>query len=182
MNRVEIVNEYFMWLRDLVCSDHFAKTMSYDKLLMHLHNTEFVYLIPKDQNRAADGVSLRYRFATSMEHLDRSWVLDCLEGPCSVFEMMVGLANRCEKTIMDDPLIGNRTGEWFWGMVSNLGLGAMYDSRFDKRLVHDTVSRFLNREYGSDGKGGLFTVPHCSRDMRDIEIWDQLSYFLGTIT
>lgn len=182
MSRDEIVNEYFMWLRDLVCSDHFSNTNSYDKLLMHLHNTEFVYLIPKDQNRAADGESLRYRFAMAKGYSDRAWISECLAGPCSVFEMMVGLANRCEETIMDDPLIGNRTGEWFWGMVTNLGLGAMYDRRFDKRYVHEVISRFLNREYEPDGRGGLFTVSHCSHDMREIEIWNQLSYFLGTIT
>lgn len=182
MNQYEITNEYFMWLCDLVDSDRFSGPISYTKLLMHLHNTEFVFLIPKDQNRAADGISLRYRFATTYRVRDRDLIMDFLGGPCSVLEMMVALANRCEETIMDDPQIGNRTGEWFWGMVTNLGLGGMYDTRFDKRTVHDVISRFLNREYDPDGRGGLFTVRHCDHDMRDVEIWNQLSYYLGTIT
>lgn len=182
MNRNEIANEYFMWLCDLVRSDHFSGPISYRKLLMYLHNTEFVYLIPKDQNRAADGVSLRYKFASAQGYRDKNFIADCLDAPCSVLEMMVALANRCEVDIMDDPQIGNRTGEWFWGMVTNLGLGAMYDSRFDKRFVHDSISRFLNREYEPNGRGGLFTVHHCDHDLRDVEIWNQLSYYLGTIT
>jgi hypothetical protein len=182
MNRIEITNEYFMWLCDLVDSRRFSGPICYDKLLMHLHNTEFVYLIPKDQNRAEDGLTLRYRFSTMYDHRDRARIMDYLEGPCSVLEMMVALAKRCEQTLMDDPLYGNRTGEWFWGMVTNLGLGAMFDDRFDKQLVHDTISRFLNREYEPNGRGGLFTVNHCDHDLRDVEIWNQLSYYLGTIT
>lgn len=182
MNRIEITNEYFMWLCSLVNSDRFSGPISYDRLLMHLHNTEFVFSIPKDQNRAEDGVNLRYRFATMHDRRDSSLIMDYLDGPCSVLEMMVALAKRCEQTLMDDPLYGNRTGEWFWGMVTNLGLGAMYDTRFDKRLTHNVISRFLNREYEPNGRGGLFTVNHCDHDLRDVEIWDQLSYHLGTIT
>ena len=39
---------------------------------------------------------------------------------CSVLEMMVALAICCEETYMDNPNIGNRTGQWFWNMVKNI--------------------------------------------------------------
>lgn len=178
MTRNDVLNEYFKWLYNLVCEDRYSNNLSYRKLLMYLHNTEFVYSIRKDENRAADGVDLRYRFAM---HSGNQHISKWIEGPCSVLEMMVGLAIRCEETIMDDPQIGNRTGQWFWGMIANLGLGSMVDSRFDEGEVERIVRRFLNRDYGPDGKGGLFTIRNCDCDMRKIEIWTQMLYYLDSI-
>lgn len=180
MTRDDVLNEYFEWLYNLVCEGRYSHNLSYHKLLMYLHNTEFVYSIKKDENRAADGVDLHYRFATWFEKNDR-YILKCLDRPCSVLEMMVALAIRCEETIMDDPLIGNRTGQWFWGMITNLGLGSMIDSRFDEEKVKYIVDQFLNRDYSPNGKGGLFTVRNCDCDMRKIEIWTQMLYYLDSI-
>ena len=174
-----INDEYFEWLCELIDSKRFSKRVSYRKLLMHLHNIEFTWDIPKDYNRADDGIKLRRRFALARNDPELSTYIP---GPCSVLEMMVALAIRCEETIMDDALMGNRTGQWFWGMVTNLGLSAMKDSQFDRDFVDDVIARLLNREYEPDGKGGLFTVRHCSHDMRTVEIWCQLSWYLGSIT
>lgn len=175
----EINNEYFEWMTNLVCKNRYSNLISYRKLLACLHNTEFRYSIPKDENRAKDGVVLRYRFAyeyAGIEDAERY-----LEGPCSVLEMMVALAIRCEENIMDDPIIGDRTGQWFWGMIVSLGLGSMIDSRFSKRFVNDTIERFLDREYEPNGEGGLFTIKKCNRDLRTVEIWYQLCWYLDSI-
>ena len=172
-------DEYFEWLCDLVDSRRFSKHVSYRKLLMHLHNIEFTWFIPRDDNRADDGIQLRRRFALARNDMS---VIDYISGPCSVLEMMVALAVRCEETIMDDTLMGDRTGQWFWGMINNLGLSSMKDSKFDRDFVDDAIARLLNREYEPDGKGGLFTVRHCTHDMRTVEIWCQLSWYLDSIT
>jgi hypothetical protein len=108
--------------------------------------------------------------------------MNALDGPCSVLEMMIALAIRCEETIMDDPDIGDRTRQWFWGMIINLGLGGMTDANFDPDFVDDSVLRFLNRDYEPDGRGGLFTIRNCHRDLRDVEIWYQLCWYLDSIT
>lgn len=180
MNKDEIKNEYFDWLYNLVCGKRYSKNVSYKKLLMRLHDIEFTYLIPRDENRASDGEDLRYRFAITRGYPDQM-VLDAFDGPASVFEMLVGLSIRCEETIMDDPAVGDRTGQWFWGMIVNLGLGAMFDSRFDKALVDDIVDKFLNRQYEPDGRGGLFTID-CDTDLRNVEIWHQMCWYLDGIT
>lgn len=173
-----IQNDYFEWMFDLVCKDRYSELISYRKLLMALHNIEFAYSIKRDVNRAKDGVDLRRRFALSSYHED---VLDYLDGPCSILEMMVALAIRCEESIMDDTSIGDRTGQWFWGMITNLGLGSMNDDIFDRRYVNDVICRFLNHEYEPDGKGGLFTVKNCDKDLRNVEIWYQLCWYLDSI-
>ena len=60
--------------------------------------------------------------------------------PCSVLEMMIALSMRCEEQIMDDPDIGNRTGQWFWDMIDNLGLGEHERLKFDGRYVDEGAS------------------------------------------
>lgn len=175
--RDEIANEYFDWLFNVVCGRRYSKHVSYRKLLMHLHRTEFIYSIPRDENRAEDGIDLRYRFST-FKGYDASEYLD---EPCSVLEMMIALSIRCEENIMDDPNMGDRTAYWFWSMVTTLGLGSMTDDRYDRELVTDILTRFLNREYDPDGKGGLFQIRRCDRDLRKVEIWFQLCWYLDSI-
>lgn len=182
MIRDRITDGYIRWLLDLACGRRFSKQVSYRKLLLHLHSIEFTYILPMDENRAEDGKDLRWRFVLTHGYEDdQDRVLDILDGPCSVLEMMLALSIRVEEETMDDPAIGDRTGQWFWGMLVNLGLGSMHDSRFDAEHVDDIIDRFLERDYGYDGEGGLFTVRHCDRDMRDIEIWNQFNMYLNSI-
>lgn len=175
-----VSNAYFKWLYDLACGDLYAEEISYRKLLMHLHNVPFRYSILRDENRAEDGIDLRRRFA--YDYSDINDADEYLTDPCSVLEMMLALSLRCEENIMDDPDMGDRTKQWFWGMISNLGLGSMSDDQYDKRYVDHILNRFLDRDYDPDGKGGLFTVRNCEYDLRDIEIWVQLLWYLDNIT
>lgn len=171
----DINKEYFDWLCNMVCADRYSEEISFKKLLTTLHETEFIFINQMDSNRASDGVAMRRKYALEQGN-DK--LADGIEGPCSIFEMMVALAVRCEHTIMLDPAVGDRTGQWFWGMVTNLGLGSMEDNRYDERFANKTIATFLNREYEADGKGGLFTVKNCEKDLRDAEIWFQMCRYL----
>lgn len=175
-----IVNEYFEWMSEFVCDEKHIKNVSYRKLLMYLHLTKFRYpaSIPNDGNRAADGEGLRYRFAYERGYKDIS---THLTGPCSVLEMMVALAIRCEEQIMGDPDAGDRTAQWFWDMIKNLDLYSMTDKAFNKTSASRILNRFLDREYYCDGSGGLFTVPNCPYDLRAVEIWYQMCWYLNSI-
>ena len=174
---------YFNWLMALAIGNRYSKAISYKKLFTQLHSIEFRYSIRNDGNRAEDGVDLRYRFAiTEMRDVSEDIVLDVLDGPCSVLEMMIALAIRCEETIMDDPSYGDRSLQWFWGMVVNLGLGAMTDDQYDDEYVTYGLDRFMDRKYEPNGKGGLFTIRDCDRDLRTVEIWYQLCWYLDSIT
>lgn len=183
MNENTIINKYFRWLFGLVCENRFPNEVSYRKLLTRLHDTEFTYIIPMDRNRAKDGINLRYRFALDEGYEDVSdMIMDILDGPCSVFEMILALAIRCEEDTMDNPCFGDRTAQWFWGMITCLGLGSMIDTRFDRDFVDDTIETFLNREYEPDGRGGLFHIRNCPDDLRNVQIWSQLNWYLDSIT
>ena len=132
-----------------------------------------------DENRAYDGLSLRRRFEQEMACELGITDLYLANKPCSVLEMMIALSVRCEETIMSDPSYGNRSGQWFWSMIVSLGLGGMTDQKYNEEIVDDVIFRFLAREYDPDGKGGLFTIPNCGVDLRNLEIWTQMCWYMN---
>lgn len=172
-------NSYFNWMCGFVYDTTYTGVLSYIKLLKHLHYTDFQVLIPHDQNRAEDGIDLRYRFGRECGYDDALIASELDNKPCSVLEMMLALAIRCEETIMTDNAEGDRTGQWFWNMVLSLGLSSMTDENYDHQLVKNVLTIFLNRMYQPDGQGGLFTYPDCPYDLSEIEIWTQMNWYLG---
>lgn len=176
-----IRQDYFEWLVNIVGDDECLDDNSYRKLLTYLHKVEFKYRIRKDMSRAKDGIDLRHRFAQEYQRAGIEDIESYLTGPCSVLEMMIALSFRCEE-IMNDPVLGDRTSQWFWKMIINLGLGPMTDGMFDIDIVKDIVDIFLTRKYEPDGRGGLFTVRKAPRDLRRVEIWTIMMWYLDSIT
>jgi hypothetical protein len=171
----QVKNEYFEWLYKYVCKGRVNNNVSYIKLFTLLHDIEFTFYVYNDVNRARDGVDLRYRFAMK---IDDERVMDILDGPCSVLEMLIALSIRCEETIMDDTSYGDRTGQWFWNMLSNLDISYMNDSLYNKEEAVEKIYNFLEKRYDPDGKGGLFYIKGCKYDLREEEIWIQLLWYL----
>lgn len=182
-SRDRLAGEYFEWLHSLVCKNNMSRYTSYKRLLLYLHGIDFRIVHHRDLNRSEDGVDMRYRFARSKtdDLQEAEYITQQLARPCSVFEMIAALATHCEE-FMDDPSMGDRTPQWFWKMITNLGLSSMTDERFDARYVDKVVDRFLDRNYAPDGRGGLFRIVDCDRDLRDVEIWWQMCWYLNTIT
>ena len=175
MTRNEVCNEYFEWLLRIIQDDDHFVNISYRRLLMQLHDTEFTWIIEMDRNRAQYGIDLRFRFLKDddgMEYLNR---------PCSVLEMMVALSLQCEETIMTSPDTDDKTAYWFWEMVDNLGLSDQFDGNYDKRKVTRIIKRFLERRYKPNGDGGLFYVDQNDCDLTKVEIWNQMLWHLDDI-
>ena len=63
MDKNNIINEYFEWMTNIVCGKRFSGKMTYKKLLSCLHMITFRCEMRSDENRAGDGVDLRWRFA-----------------------------------------------------------------------------------------------------------------------
>ena len=166
---------YFNWMCGLIES----KSSDYIQLLKKLNDIPFRYLIDMDGNRESDGIDLRYRFGYENKITQHEIAAYLDNRPCSVLEMMVALAIRCEENIMSDPLYGNRTSEWFWNMVDSLGLTRLDDNHYNEDIVEQAIDVFLDRLYFKNGRGGLFTLKYPGdRDMRSVEIWCQMYWYL----
>ena len=178
MNRIE--QEYFEYIYSYI--DDPTSDVSYSKLLSLLYDCEFKAIIDMDINRIEDGKGLRRRFELDTGE-SRLVIMDAFRDHsyCSILEMMIALALRCEETIMTDDEYGDRTGVWFWNMITSLGLDCMDDESFDERDVYEILDIFINREYRHDGDGGLFTIKKINRDMRKEEIWYQMMWYLDSL-
>ena len=55
-------------------------------------------------------------------------------------------------------------------------------SKFDRDYVEDIVQKFLDRKYSRNGDGGLFTVNRSRYDLRSVEIWYQMCWYLDENT
>lgn len=141
----------------------------YTLLLGYLFAREFTWLIPMDENRAEDGLGLRYEHGLhdSYDHK-----------PCSVLEVLIALSVNWEHEITYDFKKGDRSSDWFWEMLDNLGLLNYPDYRFDRENVEEIVDIFLNRTYQKNGEGGIFPLKTGINDQRKCELWIQLQNYL----
>jgi hypothetical protein len=166
---------YLEWLYDQVGWRR-SPNVTHWNLLKQMLSTEFVWLVPNDDNRMEDGRELRYEFVRDMrfKRVPANW----MGMGCSVLEMMVGvsrwLAFEAE----------GRPGEWFWHLVDNLRLSRYNDRVLDPRSErqHKRIQEILEilvfRQYEPDGRGGLFPLEEPREDQRQVEIWYQLNAYL----
>lgn len=165
---------YFDWLYGQVCSVRAKNPADTYRNLFHiLYTTEFIWIVPNDDNRVEDGKALRHEFLED-EHLnlapsDEFW----LDLGCSFLELLVGLSRRLS-FIAD----GTEAG-WFWEMIENLGLEVLDDRvSIDRNVVDDILSTVIWRTYDRDGRGGLFPLKSANRDQTKVELWYQLSAYI----
>lgn len=172
-----IENYYYDWLCSFVRFDNV-----HECLFEALYQKEFTYILVMDGNRAEDGIDLRYRFGRDCGYSINLIYTTFVNKPCSVLEMMVALCVRCENSIMHNELYGDRTNYWFRNMIDSLGLYSMTDNAFNPRMVDDILDRFLYRQYDTNGRGSLFTINNLNLDLRSLEIWTQMNWYLSNFS
>lgn len=166
--------DYFIWLYSQVASVRIRNTArTHWSLCRQLHQKEFIWLVPNDDNRVEDGRNLRYEFLkhNRIRHPDQNW----LQLGCSMFEMLIGLSRRLSFEGDGEPR------EWFWELIDNLGLMHTNDQIYDDQIakeIDEALDRVIWRQYASNGMGGLFPIVDADCDQRQVEIWYQMSSYL----
>ena len=157
-------SDYYLWLYSLVNDGN------HDQLIRYLYECPFRWQFTLDQNRAAGGLNLRSRYAFE-NGID---IQDVGQGPCSILEMIVALADRMTDFVEE---IDIHTA--FWQMLSNLGLDQFYDGRFDEGRVNYILNVWLDREYDQFGNGSLFPLKEYRGDCRSLDIWGQMNAWIS---
>ena len=169
---------YFDWLSMIAIPDGY-KRADYIDLLLALHDVPFRWVVDRDENRAKDGLELRKMY----EEDTGEW---CDQyGPCTLLEMFLALAIRCDTEIMYDPDDLNRADKWFWMMAENLSM----DKFISPFFVHDgkneenfeffeIVNGFLDRNYGQKWQFCPFFVPFLSTKLEKMELYYQMNFYL----
>lgn len=150
---------------------------SYSELCAYLYSRPFFFILPRDEDREDDGLSLRLRIMDYVTYGKRGMALAYSE-PCNVLEMMLALAQRAEDDII---FTANKdhVGELLYDMISSMGIAWLTDDYYSEVAAQSAVDNMLNRRYEPNGHGGLFTVKKTSKDMRDMEIWYQMQAYLN---
>lgn len=179
---INYVANYLEWLRGLVdgwSPDH-------DIFFDVLWGTEFIVEHPDDWNRVDDGLLLRQYFCIETAHPDLGLV-----GPCSVLELLIGLAKRLNEATYDYEK-PNQIAHWFWVMIENLGFQRAELCNLEVLGTYElnvTLSRFMERKYQKNGsEGGLFPISGksvtCSTvtNGQDVtSLWQQMQNYLMEI-
>lgn len=173
----DIYTDYEHWILSVandLCGDR-----QHTKLFDFLQSITFLPSHINDENRAKDGVDFRLRFPEAKSDYTYRDVYLYLTGPCTFLEMLLALSFRCEEHIMGDPSEDDNTHQWFVDMLKSLHLYGTTDSHFNAEYVNGVIDIFNRREYQKNGDGGLFTISNPTLDMRSIEIWWQLNWYLS---
>lgn len=157
---------YLGWLGSQVRVDN---GKSYEHLLELLLAKEFVWLIPNDDNRLADGLEIRNEFTRETDLI--------YEGPCGVLEVLIGLSRRLEFMANGD------ADGWAWQLICNLELHKMADPIGPRKAIRvdEILETLVWRTYNPDGTGGFFPLAWPSADQTKVEIWYQMSEYVEEI-
>ena len=164
----QIEYDYFQWLISQIelPADN---PHTYNNLFVRMHETEFIWSIPHDDDRVQDGLNLRVQFLDGRRHEFISGV--------SVLEVLIALSIRVAFTA------GGHAPIWAWQLIENLRLDRRPDpftkGRADR--VDETLETLIWRTYQRDGKGGFFPLNEATEDQTKIDIWQQMNAYVNEI-
>jgi hypothetical protein len=156
--------EYYEWLIDQIDA---PRHKNFSDLFERMHNFEFVWTVPNDDNREQDALDLRGEF------LEGS-AAKLLLGGATMLEILVALSRRVAFTA------GGSEKAWAWKLLKNLHLHRMHDPLSDaqKRRVDDILYAVVWRTYERNGEGGFFPMKNSLDDQTKVEIWYQLNAYV----
>ena len=163
MNQVDY--EYFEWLTSQV---HIPNNKIYNDLFELMHNTEFVWTVPNDDNRVQDALDLRNDFTD----LGRRKLQ--LAG-ATLLEVLISLSRRVAFTA------GGDAEYWAWKLLKNLRLNRMVDPLTVAKAnrVNEIFYSLIWRTYQRDGRGGFFPLKYTMEDQTKVEIWYQMNAYIN---
>ena len=134
----------------------------------------------RDVDREKDGLELR-----------KEWSNDSLDDefhiiPCTMLEMIIGISKRMSEQLMDEDG-EDKTAQYFWEIMENLGLTCMDDDNFGwetglaPKNIGKTCEILCKRQYNPDGTGGgMFPMPGLlGINQKKMEIWYQMQEYIN---
>ena len=176
------IDNYIWYLYNLVQNGG----ENHRKLCMELFKNRFFITrsVPKrDIDRWKNGLELRktYDFC-----YDNDFDSEMRPIPCTMLEMIIGISKRMSEQLMDEDG-EDKTAQYFWEIMENLGLTYMDDDNFGwdtglaQKKIAKTCEILCKRQYNSDGTGGgMFPMPGVlGINQKKMEIWYQMQEYIN---
>ena len=162
---------YYEWLIGQI---DIPNDRSYLDLFERMHNHDFVWLIPNDDNRVQDALDLRLEFGTAES------VLHLAGATATCLEMVVSLSRKVAFTASGN----SHAKQWAWTLIKNLGLSRFNDpvTRENADQIDHILHDLIWRNYNADGSGGFFPLQRPDTNQTEVEIWHQLHAYVTEMT
>jgi hypothetical protein len=162
MGRTTINQIYFEWLLTQIA---LPRDRTYNELLRRMHEFEFIWTVPNDDNRIQDALDLRGYFLTEGKPH---------HPPVSVLEVLISLSRHVAFTASGSP------EQWAWRLIKNLRLGKMSDplTDYEHHKIGEVLYALVWRTYQSNGQGGFFPLQYPEEDQTKVEIWYQMNKYV----
>lgn len=179
-----------MEINPVVCG-YYETLLSYlpygclpDRLSIYLFDTPFVSFLKNDENRAQDGLALRYQFLEKLrDEADEAdadyfehWRSE--EKDCSMLEMLIAFGIRIENYWTARPGRRFQPETWVIEMLKNCGLLDLDWEDCTDEEADDVLNPVLLRKYRYDGRGGFWPNPGTKKDQRTTDLWYQAAEYL----
>lgn len=174
MTHMDIKKEYFNHLIDIVC-DKKHKKVDYIPLLDLLYSIPFTITMEMDENRVSDGEFLRKRWLQDEDLY--GYLSEFDDEKVTVLEVLIGIAERYEYQV-GNIMEGDLTSERFWELLHNLDIEKYSADNYKPLNIKEKVRNWMARKYKKDGSGSIFPVKSYKKDMKSLQIWDQMSIYI----
>lgn len=168
---------YFEWLAGQIRNpNHSALSKTYWDVTKLMHDVEFEWQIPNDDNRMSDGHDLRIEYCREvLDIVELDDIPEIIWRPSVSFcEVLVGLSRRVAFAT------DGSADVWAWHLFTNLHLDKFSDPLSKAKTVQaeEILEKVIFREYLPDGDGGFFPLAFPTEDQREVEIWAQMGAYL----
>lgn len=173
-----INTRYYNWLISQIEINSDTKT--YHGILEKMHNTEFVWIVPHDDNRIHDALDLRTEFLDGTHGSNTEDILKLevmFKKGASALEVLIALSRSVSS------LAGGESSFWAWKLMENIGLDGMSDpfTNGKNKRATDILETLIWRTYERDGRGGFFPLNWPKEDQTKIELWYQMNEYVMEI-
>lgn len=171
----QVDHDYYKWLIKQI--EIHGKNKTFFDLFEVMHNTEFTWFVPNDDNRVHDGLDLRTEFLYGTHGAPSHEVLQyrlMTKKGATFLEVLIALSRRCAFIAGGEPQF------WAWKLIENLHLNNMNDPLTDRKLakVISILDAVIWRTYEKDGEGGFFPLNWPKEDQTKVEIWYQMNKYV----
>lgn len=171
----QVDRDYYRWLIKQI--EIHGKNRTFFDLFEIMHNTEFSWFVPNDDNRVHDGLDLRTEFLYGTHGVPAHEVLQyklmTLKG-ATFLEVLIALSRRTAFIAGGEPQF------WAWKLIENLDLNNMNDPLTERKRakVADILDKVIWRTYESNGEGGFFPLNWPKEDQTKVELWYQMNKYV----
>lgn len=135
-----VVEEYKKYLKNTIVDNEFC---CYNVLLERLDSISYE---PNQLNtdRYEDAEQLRIDYG--IDNNIKDVLLYFEDTSITVFEVLVALSMRLEKKVVPNNKKGDRTSQWFWALINDIGLGKQDDDRCDSNIIDGIVKEWMSEK------------------------------------